>query len=85
MPEEKGGGAVEFLDRLLEFFEDGRRWTSGVWSASGGRRCLFGAIRTDGDPPVNGSISLQLGRIGRSPAPAVRAGWRAKSPAATRS
>jgi hypothetical protein len=44
MQEPKGGDAVAFLDRLLEFFEDGRRWIKGLEYDSAGNRCLRGAI-----------------------------------------
>jgi hypothetical protein len=43
MCEAKSGDAVEFLDLLLEFFEDGRRWTRGHYHDGDGNRCLVGA------------------------------------------
>jgi hypothetical protein len=45
MPEAKSGDAVAFLDLLLEFFADGRRWTRGIDKDDAGNRCLVGAIR----------------------------------------
>jgi hypothetical protein len=45
MPEAKSCDAVAFLDLLLEFFEDGRRWRRGRFEDDYGNRCLIGAIR----------------------------------------
>jgi hypothetical protein len=44
MSEAKTCDAVEFLDLLLEFFEDGRRWIRGFYRDDHGNRCLVGAI-----------------------------------------
>jgi hypothetical protein len=44
MVEAKSGDVVAFLDRLLEFFENGARWKQGDLTDIGGNRCLVGAI-----------------------------------------
>ena len=35
--------AVQMLNLLLEFFENGARWTRGLYQDGHGRRCLIGA------------------------------------------
>jgi hypothetical protein len=49
MPEAKTSGAVRFLDLLLEFFADGRRWIRGRYENRAGNRCLVAAINYVGD------------------------------------
>jgi len=36
--------AVQMLNLLLEFFENGARWTRGLYQDGHGRRCLIGAL-----------------------------------------
>jgi hypothetical protein len=37
--------AIVLLDAMLEFFNDGKRWTRGEYHNQGGHRCLIGALR----------------------------------------
>jgi len=37
--------AVDMLDLLIEFFDDGERWIKGKLDDSAGNRCLVGALR----------------------------------------
>ena len=37
--------AVDLLDLLIEFFDDGERWIKGKIDDGAGNRCLFGALR----------------------------------------
>ena len=37
--------AVDLLDLLIEFFEDGKRWITGEFADAAGNRCLVGAMR----------------------------------------
>ena len=37
--------AVDLLDLLIEFFDDGERWIKGKIDDGVGNRCLFGALR----------------------------------------
>jgi hypothetical protein len=37
--------AVQMLDQLAEFFENGRRWTRYKYHDDDGNRCLIGALR----------------------------------------
>jgi hypothetical protein len=37
--------AVDLLDLLIEFFEDGTRWITGEFADAAGNRCLVGAMR----------------------------------------
>lgn len=38
--------AVDMLDLLVEFFEDGKYWTTGKFINDEEKRCLVGAMRT---------------------------------------
>jgi hypothetical protein len=37
--------AVDMLDLLIEFFDDGDRWIKGKLDDGAGNRCLVGALR----------------------------------------
>src|SRR5438105_12142247 len=37
--------AVDMLDLLIEFFDDGERWIKGKLDDGAGNRCLVGALR----------------------------------------
>ena len=39
--------AVDMLDLLIEFFDDGDRWIKGKLDDGAGNRCLVGALRMD--------------------------------------
>jgi hypothetical protein len=62
--------AVDMLDLLIEFFDDGERWIKGKLDDGAGNRCLVGALRDirDGHAPTR--IYL-LKAMQRSP----KTGW----------
>ena len=41
--------AVDMLDLLIEFFDDGDRWIKGKLDDGAGNRCLVGALRDNRD------------------------------------
>ena len=68
--------AVDMLDLLIEFFDDGERWIKGKLDDGAGNRCLVGALRDiRGRAPSPWRADPRLSAEGDAAIPEDRMDW----------
>ena len=68
--------AVDMLDLLIEFFDDGERWIKGKLDDGAGNRCLVGALRDIRDGHnLHGAPNPHLSAEGDAAIPEDRMDW----------